>query len=150
ARFEWFSTFRRTHFEGGVFLRACFTQEARFDGAEFGRSVIFDNVQFRGSALFSDVHFADASFVDVRFNGFAAFRHARFDGRVEFDRAQFGADADFEDVWIGGSAWFNGARFEAAERLGPLAVVQSLELDRATFDRSVQVEAAAETVSVRR
>src|SRR6266511_2554607 len=51
------------------------------------------------------------------------------------------------------SSWergFNKARFGSAERLGPIVVARTLDLDRAVFEQATLVEAAAAGVTCRR
>ncbi len=64
-----------------------------------------------------------------------------------FSRARFSEDAMFSGAWFGGDTWFDAVQFKGTGRLGPLLTATLLDLDRATFDRAVLIEAASPQIS---
>ncbi|MEV8329139.1 pentapeptide repeat-containing protein [Streptomyces niveus] len=73
---------------------------------------------------------------------------ATFTSRVLFGRTTFTGDADLYGATFLDDATFDGARFETASKLGPLACGGTVALDGAVFDVPVTLEIAARAVSL--
>ncbi|MGH3377864.1 MAG: pentapeptide repeat-containing protein [Actinoallomurus sp.] len=163
--------------DGADFGKTVFHGTTRFRGAKFHGAADFDQVRFEGDiADFSEARFrhasfrwaefqSDASFSGAEFRSRTSFAKARFCGYLDFCGARFlsqmagSASVDFSDMTLMapvdfGGVWchnrggfdFSGASFASADRLGPLGA-DFLLLNRATFERSVTIEALATDVS---
>jgi uncharacterized protein YjbI with pentapeptide repeats len=152
--------FRDVSFRGATFKKS-----VDFRGAEFHGEVRFDCATFEGSAYFADVDFYDRVRFDrehraredpldwpeeVSFKGWADFTGARFHARAGFAGARFEGRAMFKDAEFAGDASFVGARFCEARTFGPFDVAGRLELDRASFEAPVRIQAGARRVMLRR
>jgi uncharacterized protein YjbI with pentapeptide repeats len=177
AQFTETASFTKAKFSGTTeFFNAEFSRPAWFDNVEFGGEVWFSDASFSGDANFRSAKFGtesggtagfhnarfgkDAVFNGAMFSFDAGFDNARFSqlanfnlaliGRIAgFGDANFGGGAAFAGTEILGSARFGRASFERAGHLGPLAVVERLDLSGASFDQPVVIEAAATEVACR-
>ena len=163
AQFSESAQFNQVQFAGDAhFNKAWFddsTRTAWFGYARFGKFADFVDTYFATTAVFEGAEFAElAMFAGAQFAGDVRFNEARFDqdawfGRVRFtrivmfSRARFSEDAMFSGAWFGGDTWFDAVQFKGTGRLGPLLTATLLDLDRATFDRAVLIEAASPQIS---
>ncbi len=150
ARFGRYAQFNRVSFKGATHIDwAQFEGGASFQSAEFGQATWFSGTQFSRIKLVENYPDHSADFTASQFQGLVEFHLARFDGDVTF------RDATFVNPWFHGAEFmgnvgFNKARFGSAERLGPIVVARTLDLDRAVFEQATLVEAAAAGVTCRR
>jgi uncharacterized protein YjbI with pentapeptide repeats len=135
------ANFAGATFVGTVdFGGAVFTGDATFDGATFEGVVHFDMVTFQDIATFDKrVTFkGDAHFPEVTFNAGASFREANFEGDAHFDKTTFN-----------GNASFHKASMKEAFALGPMLVLETLELDGASFG-GIEIRVSADRLSCER
>jgi uncharacterized protein YjbI with pentapeptide repeats len=131
------------NFEGATFVGAAdfggaiFTGDASFDGAIFEGPVHFDKATFVNVASFDKraTFMGDVYFPEVTFCRDASFREAKFEGDAHFDKATFN-----------GSASFHKASLKEAFALGPMLVLEQLELDGASFD-GIEIRVSANRLS---
>ena len=93
-----------------------FTDEARFEAAQFRKGVSFDESTFGDGIDVADAVFDRVSFVDVTFEDAAVFSGSDVAGEAVFDRATFTARAEFEELRFHDDASFTGTVFEGSVR----------------------------------
>jgi uncharacterized protein YjbI with pentapeptide repeats len=177
AQFNGAVCFDGTQFYGDAwFMGTTFNKTASFQAAQFSGNAQFSNAQFNGDARLGGVWFKEARFSEMAwfheaqlkgvawfdraifngggwFNGthfskLAWFRRAQFSGHAEFSRTRFGGHAQFSGTRFGGTASFNRAQFERAEAFGPVFISSRLDLDRATFERDILIEAVGSSLVI--
>lgn len=115
--------FRNCQVRRGIFGRARFSGDARFDRANFGSEARFSGAKFDDYARFDSAEFSGfARFDSAEFGAGASFRSAEFDGGTRFSASRFGDDVWFEKVkFKSGVVWFGRSEF------GGLAVFSDAE-----------------------
>lgn len=150
--------FDGAHFTGRALLnRVRFAGQAHFDRVRFDSHTWFQSTDFSDNSWFRETRFAGAplgerpqaaDFRNARFGGLVEFHSARFAGDVMFGNTRFERTVWLHNARVEGDADFSDARFTAAEQLGPVVVTGALRLDRAVFEKPVQIEAAASYVFI--
>jgi uncharacterized protein YjbI with pentapeptide repeats len=155
ATFESDASFGDTTFNGDAFFgEATFNRraefgEARFRGdAGFGGAEFAERASFGGARFLSEANFA--GYKGVSFSEWADFEKAVFSDKAWFGGASFKDRAMFAGATFKKQALFEGATFEQARTFGPVLVLETLVLDRASFRAPVRLEISAEQLSCER
>ncbi|MFG2656077.1 pentapeptide repeat-containing protein [Streptomyces sp. NPDC048425] len=128
--------FKRAWFDTVNFGDSLFRSKSSFEDATFSEYSYFDSVEFEEVVDFVSVKFAQAaSFDNATFSGYPSFLNAKFESHAFFQNVLFLKGVDFD-----------GARFAAISRLGPIVCVDLLDLSRATFVSTVSIQAVAARV----
>ena len=173
AIFRGKTSFMLTDFQKiATFLNATFEDEVTFEGAEFGQIAGFDAAHFLKMASMNAHYSGTAHFNEATFHNTAVFTPASFDNRVEFmgatfnreawfndsvcndsmvfSTARFNDETDFKGLRTFGDVRFDGALFDRARRLGPMAVGGKIVLDEASFRERIMIVASSPSISCER
>jgi uncharacterized protein YjbI with pentapeptide repeats len=112
-----------------IVRKALFSRGAHFGHTVFGEFTDFEMVTFAKRVDFTSSKFRTRTFFD----------HSNFDGEVQFSRSVFEDRASFHE-----------ANFAETREFGPMLVKRQLDLNGATFQQRVQIEAAALALCARR
>jgi uncharacterized protein YjbI with pentapeptide repeats len=146
VRFGDQAVFMGARFDGSAsFVSAQFDAEALFLGTQFNSKILSRRSFWRAGTTFYD---HGAFFTEAQFRRYADFGHARFSGPAGFDHAEFEGETDFKETQFGSLASFVRTRFSGPESIGPLCAAGHVVLDKAIFDKTIQIEIAAAALTI--
>lgn len=144
------AAFDRAEFGLTDFARSQFTEAVSFAECHFRHLATFDRAEFT-DLLLHDARFGPgASFVGIRVSGLLELANVRCAGDLKFDEAVLGGRTDLTLLHVKGRLWFIRSQFERSRDLGPIAALDKLDLDHATFHENVRIEVAAARVLCRK
>lgn len=136
-------------------LKALFSCEANFEGANFEDTASFAGICCHGSAQFRNVTFQkaisfeqanfakDAWFRGSHFRGVTNFRKARFMGEAGLGACNYDSSTDFSTVRFRDNAGFDGACFEADVNFNDTRFERNAWFSKAIFHGSATFERAS-------
>ena len=117
------------------FNRATFGGEANFRNAIFSRQASFQETTFSGNANFMNAKFSgEAIFEKTTFSGDASFMNAKFSGKAYFMNATFSGEAYFKNAKFSGDANFKNAKFSGPSKFISTKFSKAANFSDAVFD----------------